>query len=290
LTGEELPKAKVRRRRLFRLAWVIPVLATAVASYLVFQRVQALGPEITIRFSDGAGLRPGQTPVRYRGVPVGEVTRIELSRDHQQVLVRARLQLSAAGIAREGARFWIVRPQVGWGNVTGLGTVLTGPEVQVQPGSGEAQREFTGLESAPIGLETEGLKIILRADRPKSIKVNTPVYYRGVEVGAVQKIDLGPHAAVTDIHVLIFRRYAGLVRDSTAFWNAGGASLKANLLKGLELEVESLRALVTGGIEFATPSEKAPRAKQGAIYFLYDEPKKEWLAWTPRIPVPQEKN
>jgi paraquat-inducible protein B len=288
VTGEELPKARVRRRRLFNLAWIIPLIAAAVAGWLIWERMRERGPEVTITFNDGGGLRVGLTPVKYRGVVIGEVSGVALSEDHKQVLVRARLQRSAEPIAREGAVFWIVRPQVGFGNVTGLNTVLTGPEIHVLPGKGDSvKKEFVGLDSAPVGLETAGLKIILRAERPRSIRPNTPVNYRGVEVGMVQKLELGPNSMSADIHVLIFQRYASLVRQGSAFWDTSGVNVRGGLLKGIELEIESLRTIATGGIEFATPSEKAPRVKPGTVFFLHDKPREEWLSWLPRIPVPQ---
>lgn len=286
MTGEELPKARVRRRRLFRLVWIVPIAALAVAGWLVFQHLRSIGPEITITFRDGAGLRPGQTPLKYRGVQVGEVSGVDLSPDQKNVVVRVRLMHSAAPIAREGTRFWIVRPQVGWGSVTGLSTVLSGPEIQALPAAteGEAKREFKGLESAPVALETPGLKVILRAERPMSLRANSPVYYRGVEVGMVQNIDLAPNSASADVHVLILQRYAPLVREGTAFWNVSGVNLKGNILKGVEIDFESLRALVTGGVEFASPPGSA-RAKPGTVFFLHEQPKKEWLAWAPQIKV-----
>lgn len=284
MTGEDLPKAKVRRRRLFRLIWVVPVVALAVAAYLVFQRMRDLGPQISIRFNDGAGLRVGQTPIKYRGVVVGEVTRIGLTEDHKQVIVRARLLRQAARFASEGAVFWIVRPQLGWGNVQGLGTVLSGPEIQALPGKGEeARRDFAGLDQAAVGMETAGLRVILRAERPK-VRANSPVLYRGVEVGIVQKLDLAPNAASADVHVLIFQRFAPLVREGSAFWDSSGASFEAGLAKGFKFELDSMRALVTGAIEFATPPNTA-RAKPGSVFLLHSEAKKEWLAWTPRIPL-----
>jgi paraquat-inducible protein B len=292
MTGEELPKAQVRRRRLFNLAWIIPIVAAAVAGWLVWQRMQERGPEITISFGDGGGLRVGITPVKYRGVVVGEVSGVSLSEDHKRVLVRTRLQRSAASLARDGAVFWIVRPQVGFGNVTGLATVLTGPEIHVLPGKAEAPKidSFMGLDAAPVGLETVGLKIILRGERPRSIRPNTPVHYRGVEVGMVQKVDLGPNSISADVQVLIFERYAPLVRQGSVFWDTSGINVRGGLLKGIEVDIESLRTIATGGIEFATPSEKAPRARQGTVFFLHDKPKDEWLAWLPRIPVPAAQN
>ena len=189
-------------------------------------------------------------------------------------------------MATEGALFWIVRPQIGLNEITGLSTVLSGPEIQVLPGKGEAlQKEFTGLDGAPAAIDVPGLRIILRAERPKGVRVNTPVNFRGVEVGTVQKIELAPNSASADIHVLIPSRYAGLVRAGSAFWNASGVSASGGLLKGIELELESLRTLYTGSIEFATPSEKAPRVKPGTVFFLHDKPKDEWLNWSPKIPL-----
>jgi paraquat-inducible protein B len=293
MTGEQLPKARIRRRRLFRLVWVVPVVAIAVAIYLVWQHMRSIGPEIAIRFNDASGLRVGQTPINYRGVQIGEVTRIELSENHKQALVRARLHRSARSIATEGAQFWIVRPQLGLGQVTGLNTMLSGPEIQVLPGKGETfKKEFAGLDNAPVGIDMAGLRLILRAERPKGIRVNTPVNYRGVEVGMVHRIELAPNSASADIHILVRSRYAALVREGSAFWNASGVQATGGILKGIELELESLRTLVTGSIEFATPSEKAPRVKTGTVFFLHDKPKDEWLNWQAKIPLggqPQER-
>ena len=246
------------------------------------------GPEVTITFTDGGGLRPKVTPVKYRGVVIGEVTGVGISEDHKRALVRVRLQRSAASIASEGALFWIVRPQLGFGNVTGLNTVLTGPEIHVLPGKDDApaKHEFAGLDAAPVGLGMPGLRIVLRAERPRSIKPNTPVNYRGVEVGLVQKLDLGPNSLSADVHVLIYQRYAGLVRQGSSFWDTSGVDIKGSLLKGVEINIESLRTIATGGIEFATPIEKAPRVKSGTVFFLHDKPKEEWLSWIARIPIP----
>jgi len=290
LTGDELPRARVRRRRLPNVAWLVPLIAALVAGWLIWDRVRERGPEIVISFTDGAGVRVGVTPVKYRGVVIGEVIEVGLSDDHEKARVRVRLQRSAAAIAREGTRFWIVRPQVGFGNITGLNTVLSGPEIQALPAEGGApRREFAGLDSAPVGTDAEGLKLVLRAERPRSIRPNTPVNYRGVEVGVVQKVDLGPNSTSADVHVVIFQRYAALVRDGSAFWDTSGVNVKGGILRGIEVDIESLRSIATGGIEFATPSAKAPRARPGTVFFLHDAPKEEWLSWLPRIRLPQAK-
>jgi len=260
----------------------VPLIAVAVAGWLVWERMRAYGPEITIQFNHGAGLRTGQTPVMYRGVPIGEVTGVELSEDHEHVLVKARLRRSAALVANEGAIFWIVRPQVGLGNVTGLNTVLSGPEIEVRPGNGEPRNRFVGRETAPLA--EDGLRLVLRAERPKSLRANSPVYYRGIEVGAVQKVELSSSAASADVTVLIEPRYAALVREGSAFWDSSGVSVKGGILKGLQVDLESLRALAVGGVEFASPPG-SPRARAGTVFFLHGESKPEWLGWQAKIPL-----
>lgn len=289
MSGEELPRARIRRRRLFRLVWVVPAVALAVAVYLVWQHMRTVGPEIAIRFSDASGVRAGQTPIIYRGVQVGEVIHVALAPERSHALVRARLHKSSAPLASEGALFWIVRPQLSLNQVTGLSTVLSGPEIHVLPGKGtQVQAEFTGLEAVPAGIGMAGLRLVLRAERPGGVRVNTPVNYRGVEVGLVQRLDLAPNSASADIHVLIYSRYAPLVRGGSVFWNTSAVQATGSILKGIELELESLRTLFTGAIEFATPSEKAPRAPAGTVFFLHDKPKEEWLNWSPKIPLAEK--
>jgi len=289
MAGEALPKARARPRRAWlQLMWVVPIAAAAVAAWLVLDRVRQYGPEITIQFRDGSGIKMGQTPIRYRGVQVGEVTRLEIGKDRDSVLVKARLQRGNAQLASEGAVFWIVRPQVGWGNVTGLGTVISGPEINMLAGKGDKTvSHFVGLERAPVAMGAAGLPVVLKAVRPVSLRPNSPVYYRGVEVGVVQEIDLSRDASAAEIHIIVWQRYARLVRTGSSFWDVSGLTVKGGLFKGMQIDFESLRTFLAGGIEFASP-EKSPPAHAGTTFFLYDQPKQEWLAWTPRIPVAKE--
>jgi paraquat-inducible protein B len=280
-----LPNADVKKSRWnFSIVWVVPIIAAVVGAYLVYGRLQQVGPKITIRFKDGSSLKTGQTPIKYRGVQIGEVTAVELSQDQQSVLVKARLKRSAAPVAKEGSVFWIVRPELGFGNITGLGTVITGPEIGVLPGTGKTQSEFVGLENAPVALEEKGLKISIISEHLGSLRPGSPIYYRGVEVGTIQKCDLGRDASTVAIQVLIRQHYAKLVRNGSKFWNVSGLDMSLSLFRGIEINMESLKSLAAGGIAFATPEDpKDTPAKNGAVFPLYGKAAKEWLQWTPKI-------
>jgi paraquat-inducible protein B len=280
-----LPEANLTRRRWnLSVVWIVPLAAAIVAGYLVYGRLQQFGPNITITFKDGSGIKAGQTTINYRGVQIGQVTAVELSQDHQAVLVKARLQRSAASLAKEGSMFWIVRPEVGWDNITGLGTVITGPEIDVLPGSGKEQSEFVGLEKAPAAAQENGLTIILSTGQLGSLRPGSPVFYRGIEVGNIRDCQLSPNAAKVQIKVFIRQRYARLIRNSSKFWNVSGVNVDLGFLKGLQINMGSLRSLALGGLAFATPDDpKDEPAKEGMIFPLFEKPSKEWLEWAPKI-------
>jgi paraquat-inducible protein B len=290
--ADKLPRAKVRQRRWsFQVMWVVPVVAALVAGYLVYDQSREFGPKITIRFKDGSGLKAGRTPIQYSGVRIGEVKGVKLSNDLRDVVVEARLLRSAASIAREGSVFWIVRLGTELQDISNLGTVITGAYIQVLPGTGEPKSDFVGMEGSQAALEPEGLEIVLHTKRLASLKPNSPVYYRGIEVGAVRAVQLGTDATVAEIRVLIKPRYVKLVRSGSKFWNTSGADVKFGLFSGLEINVESLKSLVGGGIVFATPDDpKSKQARNGAVFPLYEEPVKEWLEWAPRISISPEES
>lgn len=266
--------------------WIVPMVAALVSIYLVYQRVRDSGPAITIKFKDGSGLRTGVTPVKYRGVAIGQIDGVELSRDHQFVLATAHLHRADSEVANEGARFWIVRPQVGLGNITGLSTVLTGPEVHMLPGTGKARTEFVGLENPPTDSDHQGLDITLHGTRLGPLKASSPVFYRGIVVGTVGAVRLGADATGVDLDVHIPKAFVPLIRTDTKFWKLGSVDISGGIFRGIKFRIDSLSTLVTGGIELAVPSAESGRAAvNGTGFVLYDAPAKEWLAWSPRIVI-----
>jgi len=287
--GPDLPKATVKRSRWhLQIIWVVPLVAALVAGYLVYNRLHEFGANITIHFRNGDGLRIGETPLKYRGVVIGEVKVIELSRDRQDVEVVVRLKRSADSIARQDSVFWIVRPELGVGNISGLGTIITGPHIEVLPGEGAPASEFVGLENVPVLVQPKALRIALLASRLGGLKTGSPVFYRGVEVGAVQDIALHTNATAVVIRVSIRHRYANLVRSGSKFWNVSGLDVKVGLFHGAEVNLESPKALVSGGIAFATKEPNEPPATEDMVFPLEDEAKKEWLEWKPQMAIPPE--
>src|SRR4051812_269744 len=135
---------RVSRTPTIPLVWIVPLVALAVGGWMVFREFRNRGPEITVEFIDGSGIEARKTTLEYRGVPVGTVTDVAMKPDLSGVAVGIRLNKSAAGIANEGSRFWIVHPEIGFSGVRGLDTLLTGARLNVQPGEGAPATTFHG--------------------------------------------------------------------------------------------------------------------------------------------------
>ena len=279
------PRAKIAKQPRPILIWVISLIAAVTSGWLIFKQVKESGPLIDIQFNNGSGLQANQTIVKYHGVRVGEVRSVQLSSDTTHVEVQVRLNASAKNLTRAGSQFWIVRPEVGAGGLHGLETIVSGPYIQVQPGQGSLQRKFIGVEDPPI-LKTSqgGLEIILTTPQIKTLSVGSPVYYRGIEVGAVEYFVLNDNATSVQIHLLIKPAFAPLVRSETKFWNAGGISMRLKL-SGINISAGSFKSLIIGGIAFATPPSPGNMVSNGCIFPLNEKMEEKWLAWSPAIAV-----
>jgi paraquat-inducible protein B len=281
----DLPQAKIRRRPRLQLIWIVPVLAAIAAGWLVYKNVRKAGPLITIQFSNGSGIQANQTVLKYHGVRIGEVRSVQLSKDTAHVEIQVRLIASAKNLAREGSVFWIVRPEVGAGGLHGLETIVSGPYIQVQPGTGRKLNDFTGAEDPPLlNQSKDGLEIILTTPQINTLSVGSPIYYRGIEVGAVEYFLLNTNSTTVDIHALIETAFVPLVRTNTKFWNAGGVRMKVKL-SGIDISAGTFKSLIIGGIAFATPAPPGDPAPAGTIFTLNDKLDDKWLKWSPTIEI-----
>jgi paraquat-inducible protein B len=248
---EDLPTPAIQNRRWIpRLVWVVPIAAAAIGISLVIRSWQNTGPEITISFLSGEGVQVGKTLVKYRDVAVGHVSAVSLSADHETVVVSASLSKDAASLLKADTQFWIVRPRIGVGSVSGLGTLLSGVYIGMKTGSASRrEREFSGLENPPaLSHGPLGRELQLHATRAGSLAVGAPVYFRQFQVGRVIDGNLLPDGS-TRVTLFVDAPYDGFVKPVTRFWNASGIDVKLGA-DGLSVQTESLAAVLAGGVAF----------------------------------------
>jgi paraquat-inducible protein B len=136
--------------------------------------------------------------------------------------------------------------------------LLSGAYVEFDPGDGPPAHDFVGLAEPPaITSSVPGTQFVLRTDALGSIGRGAPVYYRNLAVGQVLGHELAEDKRDLIVKVFVDAPNDQLVRPSSRFWNASGVSVSLGA-DGIDVSMESLEALLTGGIAFDTPDIDQP--------------------------------
>ncbi len=275
--SEEPPIAvtpELRAAQRWNIVWVVPILALLIGGWMLYRNVSSKGPELRIRFQTAEGIFAGKTELRCRSVSVGTVSRVELAEDLQSVYVYCTLNSAYGDLLRKGSRFWVVRPRVSAADISGLGTLLTGVYIEMEPGTGPiGPTKWKGRETPPAtSRSVPGLRLTLVSDEAGSLSVGSPLYYRGLEVGRVESRKLDADMSRIIYEVFIREKYRTLVRDNTKFWNTSGIDISAGV-DGFKVRTPSFQAMVSGGVSFGIQEGLEPGAQveDGMTFELHDD-------------------
>lgn len=257
-----------KRRRRIPIVWLVPLVAVIIGLSMLAHAWLSTGPVITISFRSAAGLTEGKTLVKFKDVTVGTVSSVELSEDGSHVIVQVTLVKSARSLVNAQTRFWVVRPRIGAGGASGIDTLLSGAYIGVDKGSSEETKtRFTGLEDPPAVINgTPGKAFVLRADDLGSLDINSPVYFRRIQVGRIASYKLDADSKHVTLQAFINAPYDSFVNGNTRFWNASGVDIALNA-SGLKVNTQSLATVLAGGVAFATPDapDSAERADTPSV-------------------------
>ena len=272
--AEHVPQVNIQTKRSFSIIWVVPIIALLIGGWLTFKAVSEKGPIITISFKTAEGLVAGKTKIKYKDVEVGSVTEIALDDDRNGILVTVEMIKNAKQYLTDETEFWVVRARVAAGNVSGLGTLLSGAYVGVDPSTeGKKVKHFKGLEKAP--LVTEGMPgrlVLLQSDELGSLDRGAPVYYRGLKAGQVVDYNFDPERDGVDLKVFVDAPFHEKVFENTRFWNASGVNLTMDA-SGVKMDTQSLVSIMIGGLAFDLPKHQSPgaQAKEEKIFNLFKD-------------------
>ena len=253
-TDENQHPARTRPLRRLSMVWIVPIIAMLAGLWMIYDTWSKLGPEITLNMASAEGITPEKTTIRVLDVNIGRVTAVRLSPDNKSVRVTARLDAGTDSLLSLDSRFWVVKPRIDKTGVSGLGTLLSGAYIQLQPGkSPERKTEFQALASAPVtGPDVPGLRIRLNGQNVRVLSVADPVLYQGFQVGRVETAHFDPATRQMNYQLFIEQPYDRLVTDTSRFWVASGLQISATA-EGLKIRTGSLETLVSGGVAFDVP-------------------------------------
>ena len=276
--SDDLPKVSVSpARKAFlsgaSIVWIIPLAALVVALFVAWQSFNDRGPLITVEFETGAGIKSGETELRFRDVTVGVVEKVSFGAGLTRVVAHIRVDKDVAPYIDGGAVFWIVQPEVSAQGITGLSTVLSGVYIE---GSWDDRpdavpEKFSGASEAPlIRPGQRGLEIAFRTVANSELTDNAPILYKGIEVGRLGRARISPRGNYAIVEALIFEDHRALVNQSTRFWETSGFSVSIGP-SGAEIDFSSLATLVGGGITFDTFVSGGGRVSDGTVFEVFPD-------------------
>jgi paraquat-inducible protein B len=244
---------EVKKHGSISAIWLLPLITLMIGVWLVVKTIHEQGPQVTISFMSAEGIESGKTKIKYKNVDIGLVESIEFAEDLKDVLLTVRFDRKAEEFLKRGTKFWVVRPRISLRGASGLGTLISGSYIAIEPGQGELQKHFVGLEEPPVVTAgVAGKEIILRADQLGSIDNGSPVYFRGIQAGEIQGYELGNDRNSVFIHAFIKAPFDELVKGNSRFWNVSGMQVSMDS-EGFKMQTESFQSMLLGGIAFDTP-------------------------------------
>lgn len=259
--------------------WILPIIALVICGWLMYQSIQTRGVDIIIYFNDASGITPGKTQVVSMGLPIGLVKKLYPELHKGRIKTIIEMNRDTIDTLVEDTVFWVVRPEVSAARIYGLETILSGSYIGIQPGKSNIEKkEFIGLTSPPpISDNVAGLHFTIEANSLQSIQEGSGIYYKNIEIGSIQSYQLSHEEnerSAIILQAFIKKEFAHLVKPESRFFNTSGLSLSGKL-PNLKLHVESLSALILGGIVLETPEEARhnPPVKSGHNFKLFENAK-----------------
>ncbi len=267
--------------------WIFPIMAIVFSTWAVTKYLDTEGKRIEIHFSEASSIVSGKTRILFRGVQIGMVEDIAITKDGKKVICEVELTKSGEKFAVAGSKFYLVTPKVGFDQISGLDTIISGSYIVIEPNlnSSESQDIFEGDSNYNPSVATENMvNYFLVTDNAESVSSGDNLYYRGIVVGNIGSVDLSPDSRKVIISAYVFKKFVKIIRTNTVFWKKQG--IKADLgLFDSDVKVSSFDTIMKGGVELATPNKAGRIAKAKTRFMLLDnEPEeREDEKWEPKL-------
>ncbi len=235
------------------LVWAVPLAALAIVVFLGVRAFTDRGIDVVVTFDVAAGARVDDTKVIYQGVEAGRVTAIDINPDSHRIDMTLRMERRAASSINSSSQFWLIGAKPNLSDISSFKAAVAGLAIGVASGTGGTpQRRFIGLSEPPIILPgTRGTAHVLSSPTLGTVRVGSPIYFRGQEIGRVSTARFeAPNAFKIDI--FIFAPYDRLIRSKAAFWISSPVQV-ALTDQGASANLTHVGALFNGAIELEVP-------------------------------------
>ena len=269
-------EAKVQKVKNWSPVWIFPIVTALIGAWVLFYHYSHQGPQVTLITTNAEGIEGGKTTIKSRSVDVGIVESATLTDDLTHVEIKARLNSGMEKLLHKDSVCWVVKPQVGREGISGLGTLLSGAYIELQPGNkGSKLENYQLLDSPPLAPpDAKGIRVILDSKKAGQLSPGDPVLFRGYRVGSVETSTFDAQKRTISYQLFINAPNDRLVTSNVRFWKDSGIAVDLTSA-GMRVEMGSLSTLFGGGVSFDVPEglEQGEPVAQQSAFNLYDDQK-----------------
>lgn len=267
---------KIEDKKSVSFIWILPLIILGILGWIAYESYMKKGTKITVVFKSAEGLKENVTPLEYKGLQLGKVTKISMHEDLKSVKVNILVDNDVAKyVASESSEFWIKKPTVSLTKVSGLNTLISGYKIELSPkfktqeeyNQGTFKNYFEGLDSQPNDeLDDNGYYISLIANDKSNIEVGTPIFYNKFQIGEITAKEFIFEKVYFTAY--IYDKFNYLVNKSSKFVINEALKVKYGA-SGLNIELGSLYSALVGGVTVVTPDKNEKKISKEEVYVLY---------------------
>ena len=254
--------------------------------YSSFDEMQLATNMVTIIFDDVEGLQENFSKIVYKGANIGKVKKISLNKN-QKVEVEAIIEKDFKEFAKEGTIFYLKKPRISFQEIANAGSTIMAVNIGVIKSdnikNGLPQTGFNGLDKEPSVSSHFGTIIRVEDKTASSVNVDSPVYYKNVQIGKVLKVDLSSDASRVIIDCLIYDKYKKFIRKNSQFYDISGFEMEFSLFTGSKVESNTFTSIIKGGLVVVTPYDYNEVASSNDIFTLHKTLREDWKTISPTI-------
>lgn len=219
------------------------------------------GISVKIAVPDDNNISATGAPIMYRGIEIGQVTDLSLSKGRENVVASAAIQPAFSDFLNSGSKFILEEAKLSLTGVENIGNLVTGNFLTLVPGEGDKARQFTAIRKHEYNQQQEkSVAIRLTSNNSFGLDVGTNLLYKGIAVGSIIEVGLvdgvgtGSDRHEVYMDALIDNQYAHLIKSNNRFFVTGSATAELTE-SGLSVTVPPAKQLLTGSISFVSEGQ-----------------------------------
>ena len=251
--------------------------------YSSFDDMQMATNMVTIIFDDVEGLQEDFSKIVYKGANIGKVKKISLNKN-QKVEVKVIIDKDFKEFAKDETIFYLKKPRISLQEVANVGSTVMAVNIGViKSQNGEYQTKFIGSDKEPSVNSHLGTIIKVEDKTASSVNVDSPIYYKNVQIGKVLKVDLSSDASKVVIDCLIYDKYTKFVRTNSEFYDISGFEMEFSIFSGSKIESNTITSIIKGGLVVVTPYEYKEIVSSNDRFILNKTLRADWKTISPSI-------